>query len=188
MAELALLLVGIALQIGGVALTVVGARVVWRDVKRPEDRFFAPFIRAGRWISRQARRALRAIGVPMHHQAIIVDAIDTGSYVGTPRIVQSFAPLSAGLTTQQALAELDDRLRKVQALAYEQAESVETRVRQEVERLTEEQRQAKQTADETQERERRTAVQGLRLEAYGFILLTLGTFVQAWGSYLGIGS
>ncbi|GEL21003.1 hypothetical protein PA7_48400 [Pseudonocardia asaccharolytica DSM 44247 = NBRC 16224] len=60
--ELALFFLGIAIQLGGVALTIKGARQVWKDVRSPDDRFLAPFIHVCRWLTRHIRRLLRRPG------------------------------------------------------------------------------------------------------------------------------
>lgn len=184
--ELVLFFVGIALQLGGVVLTIIGARTVWRDIASPDDRFLAPFIRAGQWIDSKWRRLLRLLGLRGHTQVLIGQAAEISVIAGDLRVTRSFAQLRDDLTTQQALQTLDDRIREVQALAYDQAYEVEQRIKKAVEELAAEQVRAQQDAEAVAKRERRTAVQGLRLEAYGFAFLTAGTLVQAIGSYLGI--
>jgi len=178
--------VGIVIQLGGVVLTIAGARTVWKGIKAPDDRFLAPFLKAGRWARRQARRLGSALGIPGRARMIDVDIVDIATPVDSVTVTQAFAPLPGGLTTEQALRTLDERLREVQALAYSQAAGVEQRIRQAVEDVSAEQQRIAREGREGDEQDRRRAIVGVRLEAYGFILLTSGTLVQAIGSYLGI--
>lgn len=184
--ELILFFVGVVFQLGGVALTIAGARTVWKGIKAPDDRFLAPFMKAGRLALRLARRLGIALGMPGRAQVIKVDIVDIGTAVDRVTVTQAFAPLPGGLTTEQAVRTLDERLREVQALAYSQAAGVEQRIRQAVEDVAAEQQRIAREGREGSEQDRRRAVVGVRLEAYGFILLTIGTLVQAIGSYLGI--
>ena len=97
--ELILFFVGVVFQLGGVALTIAGARTVWKGIKAPDDRFLAPFMKAGRLALRLARRLGIALGMPGRAQVIKVDIVDIGTAVDRVTVTQAFAPLPGGLTT-----------------------------------------------------------------------------------------
>jgi hypothetical protein len=63
---------------------------------------------------------------------------------------------------------------------------IQDSLQEEIEKAKAAQAQVVQAVDARAEQERKQAVNGVRIEAFGFILLTLGTLIQAWGSYLGI--
>jgi hypothetical protein len=184
--ERALLLAGVALQLWGVVLTIVGARTVWRDIKGPDDRFLAPFIRAWvpvqRWIRRRWRR------ITGRGESLIVTAgvaAASGS-AGRLSVSKSWGPLPSGASTDELIAELHRRVKASQDDLYRERDQLRTELIARIDAAVAEHQELGREIRERDEQERRRAVQGLRLEAYGFILLTLGTLVQAVGSYFGI--
>jgi hypothetical protein len=182
--ERLLFFVGIAVQLGGVALTIKGARQVWKDVANPDDRFLAPFIHAGRWIARTLRRLIRRPAP----QVIAVGGAAGLGLAGSARGYSTPGPVPDGLSVEEQIALINERLidhlHKVHKTMFRIQDSLQGEIQQ---------TKAAQVAvlaavDDRTEQERKRAVNGLRIEAYGFILLTVGTLIQALGSYLGIGS
>lgn len=174
--ELGWLSSGVVLQVVGMWLTYVGIRGALDGTRTA----------AALWVNRRWQRFRRALGFPGPPQVITPRTIESVSTVGRPRVTQMFAPLQAHLTPEQALRELDDRLRQVQKLAYDQADAAETRVRETVEQVRIEHQEASVVAEQEAEQDRRTTFRGLRLEAFGFFFLSAGTLSQAIGAYLGI--
>lgn len=178
---------GIAFQLAGVIVTIFGARKVWKGLKSSDDRFLAPFILAGQWLWRQVRRFGRKLGIRFSVRDIRVGIVDVVvSADGLLQVSKRFPPIPATATTQEAIHLLDERLREVQTQLQDQDWEIEQRVRAKIEKVTAEQKAMSKEAEDRNQEERKKAVVGLRLEAYGFILLTIGTLIQAYSSYLGI--
>lgn len=179
--ELILFMVGIVVQLGGVAVTIHGARQVWKDVRTPDDRFLEPFLRFGRWIKRWTRRAL---GLPNPVRLGSGGAAITVS--GHGRGYANWQALSDELSPQERIDLLDERFRATVDQVYKSMFAIQDSLEEKIEAIDSAQKIVAREADEAAKLEQRRVISGLRVEAYGFILLTLGTLVQAGGSYLGI--
>ncbi|GAA5121742.1 hypothetical protein [Pseudonocardia adelaidensis] len=182
--EYALFFLGIVVQLGGVALTIKGARQVWTDVASPDDRFLAPFIHAGRWIVRSVRRL---IGRPAPHvaggsaAAGLALAASARGY-GLPGSVPD------GLSVEEQIALVNERLIEHLEKVHKTMFRIQDELEAEIQKTKAAHVAAIAAVDDRTEHERKRAVNGIRIEAYGFIFLTIGTLIQAFGSYLGIGS
>lgn len=91
-----------------------------------------------------------------------------------------------GLTTDQQIALLHEQIQETVRRAHTAMHALEDRLEAKIVQSEKDRADSARALDIRAEHERRRAVNGLRTEAYGFILLTLGTLVQAFGSYLGI--
>jgi hypothetical protein len=180
--ERILFFVGVAVQLGGVALTVKGAREVWSDVASPDDRFLAPFIHGGRWVVRKVRCLFRRPAT----QVIGAASADGIGLFGSARVYSNDGPLPDGLSVDERIALLDDRLRQAVTKVYTSMHEIQDTLQGEIEKAKAAQGEAIRAVDARAEEERQRVVNGVRIEAYGFILLTIGTLIQAGGSYLGI--
>jgi hypothetical protein len=180
--ERLLFFVGIAVQLGGVALTIKGARQVWKDVANPDDRFLSPFIHAGRWIVRTVRRLIRRPAP----QVISVGGGAALGGAGSARAYVTPGPVPAGLSVEEQIALVHERLTENLQKVHQRMFQIQDSLQSELEQAKSAQVSAIAANDARAEEERKRAVHGLRIEAYGFILLTAGTLIQAWGSYLGI--
>jgi hypothetical protein len=180
--------IGLLLQLAGAAATGWGAHLVWREVATAADRFFAPITcPVGRAWRRVRASVRRLICKPPSRTA---EARAATSMVATvsARVGRSYLPLAPELDTDAKIAELDGRTRDIAAVLA-RAESqltneLENQDRQR-KKLTREFRDYKEVqAKHTTQRE----IRGIRWEATGLALVTLGSIVQALGSFLAPGS
>jgi hypothetical protein len=186
--ELGLVIAGTVMQLFGAAITIKGARQVWKGIKGPDDRFLAPITGALRKArSTTVAGAQRATGRQPPTQSIAPSGIPSGEKVGMPAAAQGFPPLPTNITTDAALRALDERLREVQSLVRSLTGDVDRRLTTAVDLALAKQERMKARAEEKAREEQRRAVRGLRTEAYGFLLLTLGTLIQTGGTIAGLG-
>lgn len=173
---------GISVQLFGVGLTSIGAWWVWQEVRSSSDRFLAPFIEAWEWLAQSVRRLIRGPAP----QVIHVNSISGTGTAGKAGMYTSPAKLPDGLSVDDRIALVHDQLRTNIGKIYKQMFQIDADLQEEIKQSRSEQKLALEAADARDEEERRRAVSAVRLEAYGFFLLTVETMLQAWGSYLGI--
>jgi len=183
--ELAFVLIGLAFQAVGIYITIKGAQIVWRDVAKPEDRFLAPEIR---WI-RALQRRLKSLGYRLFRrtpppQIIQVGGASATGSVGTATVSVGFQPIDTSLSIQEQIVEVDRRARFAMDSLYAQSQQLDKKFTDRILNLTEDHKKLETAVDTYTETERQHAVHGLRIEARGFILLTVGSLIQAVASII----
>jgi hypothetical protein len=188
LAELIFVVVGLLMQLVGAYVTYRGFRIGWEETASPSDKFLAPVIH---WIDRRGEQVTaffrRLFPQRAHSQTIHASSIAETWAVGDDfRVSKSFAPLPEHAGDAELIAELDRRLRHV----YEEVNRVENKLLDDTrERKAESARlegELRGSLATKEDRDRDRSIRGLRIEALGFGLLTLGALVQGVGSVVGI--
>lgn len=180
--ELVLVIIGTAVQLFGVAVTIKGAREVWRDVASPDDRFLAPFITLGRRIEATVRRW---IGRPRNNPVQMSGTMDNPAFEigGTGTLTWGEFPPER--TADERIEALRGMLNQAILGAHEHVRRVESELDTKIAEVRREREALERKVDEGSDTEQKRAVRGLRTEAYGFILLTIGTLIQTAGTLAG---
>lgn len=178
---LALTLVGLLLQLAGAVVTGWGARLIWRQAATEGERLLDPAADITRrsW-QRLTALILRWIGRP-RSRTVQVSGSASVAFGTSARVSKSYPPLAENLAIRDALAELD---RRSQAITAEI-----TRVESQL--LNKLEDQGRHHGDLSQAFSRYVAKQdqharqrdlrGIRFEAAGLALVTLGAIAQALG-------
>jgi hypothetical protein len=178
-----LMVVGVVLEAAGLGITGWGISQTWRSSGTTE-RFAGPLIEGAERVRHRAegmaRRVLRrpapAITVPVStaRMTLWANTVAAG--------VVGFPPLDSELSTAEAVAELDDRVRKV-------LEIVAANRTADLDRLSDVFKQGQQTAldvarvrADLEDAELRLSVEGLRIEGAGLALVAFGLLLQMVGS------
>lgn len=179
---IALVVLGLVLQLAGVAATARGATLIWRDIAAPGETLTSPAIAAIRHIvSRCMTKLIHLFRTP-RPKTIRAGASAVLSLSAKARGYKNFRELPADVVPADAIAELDDRTREM----MERLGQLSNKLADEVEnRKTENSvigRNLRSEITEQAERERRRAVTGIRYEALGLLLLTLGSLLNFLGT------
>jgi hypothetical protein len=134
-----------------------------------------------RWCG-ECRRLLRRPAP----QVISVGGIAAIGIAGSANAYTSPGALPEGLSVDDQVALVRQQLRENIDKIYKRMFQIQSDLHKEIEQAKSEQKLAVEAANALDEENRQRAVSAVRLEAYGFFLLALGTMIQAWGSYLGI--
>jgi hypothetical protein len=173
--------IGTALQLLGVVTTGVGFWRTWREFAAPREGFFDPIavpLRAG-W----RRGSLKVEGlirrVFRRPKAVVVGAgsITVGAAAFNARGRVQFGELPP--TTKAAIAELHRRTKDLMDRVSDNREDTTdglAAVRKEIADLAS---QVDAVAAGLEQRTRRVAVGGIRIEAAGLVLVALGTVLQS---------
>lgn len=186
MAALVWLVVGLVLQLVGAYLTLRGSHQAWAEVRRAEDKFLAPIVAAG--------RKVRAPFVRMYHRirplpvrvAVVSAAMAGAGAFATGMARATPGRLPTDLSTEDAMKRLDDNMHRYIAQTDAALDALRLELRTKLDPAIAEHERLTRELAENDEAERRNVVRGLRIEVYGFILITVGALVQAVGSFYGI--
>lgn len=179
--EPVLVSIGIVFQLVGAYITYRGFRQGWDGTRSETDRFMAPvvnfFDRIGSATSRSFRKILRRPSAT----TIQVRGVRVATRAGRVKLTKGWPPISDDVSNRDAIDELNSRINAVQndvdrhgARQSDQQQSFDEFVKGWGERV---QREA--------EEERVRQLGGLRMEAFGFLILTVGSLIQGVGSYFG---
>lgn len=183
-AELILVVVGFVIQLAGAVIAFHGLSVAVTE-EDPAESLARPIRqrwRSGWWSLWVRFRYL--IGRPIPVNFTTGTAVET-STAGNAHLTVGLTPLSPDLAPEDAIAALDAALRKlhleVQTLGHRLSDEVESRSNA-IAAMSDQLERTVATAGDEQ---RRRTIRGLRREAWGFILITLGAILQGLGSVFG---
>jgi len=182
-----LTIAGTVLQVAGLGISFEGIRRAWRDWPRVAG-FFEPVIvwTKARWsaawgfVRTALNRLLRrqpSVSVTVHGAAAEAFAF---AQVGT--VDKSYDPLPEGMAVESAIATLDERTRSL-LRTFSDLENAHRKHKDVTEislRYLRERMESHVTRLE--EQDRRVAVGGLRLQAFGLFLVTVGVVVVEIGT------
>lgn len=179
-----LALIGFVLQLGGIAVNGWGLRLGWRHTATGGERPFDPVARAvQRWLRRLIDVFRRLVHRP-RSQSVAVAGVASAAATASARVSKKYQPLVTDLSLDDKVAELDQRSRGLAAEI--------TRVESQLLGQLQEQRldhvglhqTFREYADERERTARQRDIQGIRFQAVGLALVTLGSIIQALGSLL----
>lgn len=181
---LLLTLVGLGLQLAGAGVTAWGARLIWRQAATEGEHLLDPATTLTRRIWRRGTNSLlRWLGKP-RSQTIQLESISSAASFGSARLSVSYPPLGGDLALHEAVAELD---RRTQALSVEIGRT-ESRLLNTIEHHGQRHDDLSLTFDRYMSKQgehaRQRDLRGIRFEAAGLALVTLGAIVQALASLL----
>lgn len=182
--SLVLALLGLFLQLVGAVTAAFGVFLIWPQDAAGGERLLDPATRA---VRRSWRRltdpVLRWIGRP-RPRTVQIGGVTSVELAGSIRPSTRYPPLAADLAIRDAIAELD---RRSQAIIAEVAR-VESRLLDQLEKQDRRHDDLSRAFDgyvgQQDEHARQRARRGVRFEAAGLALLTLGTVLQAVGQLI----
>jgi hypothetical protein len=170
--------IGILLEVVGVAVAAIGLARTWGEFG-PGDEGLVPVKQLARGARRHLAAVARRVGLKPRGKVVGMGAVVTGSGSVKARGRMQFRSLPADIDTPEALAELDDRTRRLMTIVSdvrdatvdekERAEAREDGLAEELETATQ----------HLESQDRRVAIGGVRLEALGLFLVALGLLMQA---------
>lgn len=179
--EPVLISTGIAFQLVGAYITYRGFRQGWNDTKSETDRFMAPavhfFDRIGSTASRLVRRALRRSS----SNTIQVRGADAATSAERVLLKKGWPPIPEGTSDREAIDELTRRINAIQ----NDVDRHGSRQSDQQQSFDEFVKSWSQQVQREAEDERVRQLGGLRMEAFGFLILTVGGLIQGVGSYFG---
>jgi hypothetical protein len=179
--------IGLLLQLIGAAATGWGAHLVWREVATAADRFFAPLTGAvgGAWWHVSAS-VLRLIGKPPSRTAEVGGTTRAVATVSA-HVSRSYSPLAPELGTDGKIAELDRRTQDIAAVVARFESQLINKLKNQYRQQNEMAREFRDYKEEQAKHTKQREIRGIRWEASGLGLVTLGTIVQSLGSFLAPG-
>ncbi len=178
---LALTLVGLALQLAGAAVTGWGARLIWRQAATGGERLLDPAVdTASQSWQRLTDPVLRWIGRPRSRSVQIGTATSIET-AGSIRPMKSYRPLATDLSIPDAIAELDHRtqaiIAEVSRVNSQLLDGLDDQGRRYDDLSQVFDRYVAEQGEHARQRDRR----GIRFEAAGLALVTIGAIAQALG-------
>jgi hypothetical protein len=171
---------GVVLQVAGVVLAGAGLWQTWRQFGPPEGLLPARRLLAEAWsgLKDLSRRVATRLGVKRKGRTEDLRATMAGAGRMSGRVRVSFRSLPSDLPVRDALAELDDRTRRIAEQLANLQEAIADERGQAERRHEDLADQLRATRAHLEERDRLVAVGGVRLEALGLFLVGLGLTLQ----------
>lgn len=187
-AQYVLVIGGLIIQFAGIYITYRGYRQGWNHLE-PSDRFVGPMIRALdklHWRVRTfVRKALRRPGRTVTVHAEMAGATGLAGSA-TVVAVHHLPKIDESLPLGDQLTLITERMNKTLSKIGE----IEGMLKSEVQRIESESKTRRDEVTEAErvkfEAERATQISTLRVEAFGFLVITVGAVLQGIGSIFGI--
>jgi hypothetical protein len=181
---LALTLGGFALQLVGVAVTGWGLRLGWRRAATDGDRLLDPVAESvRRWWGRLID-ALSGLLRKPRSQSAAVSGVASAAATASARVSRSYPPLAEDLSLDDRIVELDRRSRAIAAEITRAEGHLLDRLEDQRRYHVDLSQSFHRYVDERERTTRQRDLQGIRFQAVGLTLVTLGSIGQALGRLL----
>jgi len=174
---------GLALQLAGATVTGWGASLIWHQAANGEG-LLDPATRATVRLWRLLTNPfLRWIGRP-RSQTIQLGGISSAVSSGSARLSKGYSPLDPDMALRDAVTELDRRIKKLIAEIGRSENQLLDKMQDQDRRHDKLSQAFNQYMSEQDENTKRRDRRGIRFEAAGLALVTIGAILQALGSLL----